>query len=67
LFKLNECVTIVPQFAGGETFSAFHAETSFLPFGRGLGGLTQLPLLAVAIGIVASLFARWLHPGPLWP
>jgi uncharacterized membrane protein len=53
--------------AGGETFRAFHAETSFLPFGRGLGGLTQLPLLAVAIGIVASQFARWLHPGPLWP
>jgi len=53
--------------AGDETFRAFHAETSFLPFGRGLGGLTQLPLLAVAIGVVASLFARWLHPGPLWP
>jgi uncharacterized membrane protein len=53
--------------AGDEKFRAFHAETSFLPFGRGLGGLTQLPLLAVAIGIAASLFARWLHPGPLWP
>jgi uncharacterized membrane protein len=53
--------------AGDERFRAVHAETSFLPFGRGFGGLTQLPLTAVAIGIVSSLFVRWLHPGPLWP
>lgn len=53
--------------AGDETFRAFHAATSFLPFGRGLGGLTELPPLAVGIGLAASLLARWLHPQPLWP
>lgn len=53
--------------SGDATFRAFHAATAFLPFGRGFGGLTELPLLAIAIGVVASLFARWLHPGPLWP
>jgi len=53
--------------AGDETFRAFHAATSFLPFGRGLGGLTELPLLAIGIGLVVALFARWLHPQPFWP
>jgi uncharacterized membrane protein len=53
--------------AGDPTFRAFHAASSFLPFGRGFGGLAELPALAVAIGIAAALFARWLHPQPLWP
>jgi uncharacterized membrane protein len=53
--------------AGDEKFRAFHAATSFLPFGRGVGGLVELPLLVVILGVVASVGVRWLHPGPLWP
>lgn len=53
--------------AGNEKFRAFHAETSFLPFGRGVGGLADLPPLVIALGVLAALGARWLHPGPLWP
>jgi uncharacterized membrane protein len=53
--------------AGDESFRAFHAATSFLPFGRGLGGLADLPPLVVALGVLAALAVRWLHPQPLWP
>jgi uncharacterized membrane protein len=53
--------------AGGETFRAFHAATSFLPFGRGLGGLADLPPLVIALGVLVALGVRWLHPQPLWP
>jgi len=53
--------------AGDEKFRAFHAATSFLPFGRGLGGLADLPPLVVALGVGAALGIRWLHPGALWP
>ena len=53
--------------AGDATFRAFHAATSFLPFGRGLGGLAALPPLVVALGVAAALAVRWLHPQPLWP
>lgn len=52
---------------GDSKFREFHAATSFLPFGRGLGGLAGLPPLVVALGVVASLALRWLHPQPLWP
>lgn len=52
---------------GGATFRAFHAATSFLPFGRGLRGLADLPPLVIALGVAAALAARWLHPQPLWP
>jgi uncharacterized membrane protein len=53
--------------AGGETFRAFHAATSFLPFGRGLGGLADLPPLVIALGVLVALGVRWLHPQPFWP
>ena len=53
--------------AGDEKFRAFHAATPFLPFGRGIGGLADLPPLVVVLGVVAALGIRWLHPGPLWP
>jgi uncharacterized membrane protein len=53
--------------AGDEKFREFHAVTSFLPFGRGLAGLADLPPLVVALGVLAALGVRWLHPGPLWP
>jgi len=53
--------------AGDERFRAFHGATPFLPFGRGVGGLADLPPLVVALGVVAALGIRWLHPGPLWP
>ena len=53
--------------AGGEAFRAFHAATSFLPFGRGLGGLADLPPLVIALGVLVALGVRWLHPQPLWP
>lgn len=52
--------------AGDEKFRAFHAATSFLPFGRGFGGLLELPPLVVALGVAASLGIRWLH-GSIWP
>jgi uncharacterized membrane protein len=55
------------RYTGDETFRAFHAATSFLPFGRGLGGLADLPPLVIALGVVVALAARWLHPQPLWP
>jgi uncharacterized membrane protein len=44
----------------------FIAATSFLPFGRGVAGLAELPPLVVALGVVAALGIRWLH-GSLWP
>ena len=53
--------------AGDERFRAFHAATPFLPFGRGPGGLRELPLLVIVLGIAVALGARWLHPQPLWP
>ena len=52
---------------GDATFRAFHASTSFLPFGRGPRGLADLSPLVVALGVAAALAARWLHPQPLWP
>jgi uncharacterized membrane protein len=53
--------------AGDAKFREFHAETSFLPFGRGVAGLADLPPLVVALGVLVALGVRWLHPGPLWP
>lgn len=53
--------------AGDAKFREFHAATSFLPFGRGVAGLGDLPPLVVALGVLAALGVRWLHPGPLWP
>jgi uncharacterized membrane protein len=53
--------------AGDEKFRAFYAATPFLPFGRGLGGLADLPLLVVALGVLAAVGIRWLHPLSLWP
>lgn len=53
--------------AGDAKFREFHAATSFLPFGRGLGGLADLPPLVVLLGVLAALGIRWLHPAPLWP
>jgi len=52
---------------GDAKLREFIAATSFLPFGRGFGGLADLPPLVIALGIAAALAARWLHPGPLWP
>ena len=52
---------------GDAKFREFHAATSFLPFGRGISGLGDLPPLVVVLGVLAALGARWLHPGPLWP
>jgi uncharacterized membrane protein len=52
--------------AGDPKFRSFHAGTSFLPFGRGFGGLAELPPLAVALGLAAALGIRWLH-GSIWP
>ena len=52
---------------GDEKFRAFHAATSFLPFGRGVRGLADLSWLVIALGLLAALGARWLHPQPLWP
>jgi uncharacterized membrane protein len=52
--------------AGDEKFRAFHAATSFLPFGRGLGGLADLSPLVIALGVLAALGIRWLH-GSIWP
>jgi uncharacterized membrane protein len=49
-----------------ESFRAFHEATSFLPFGRGVFGLTDLPPLVVVLGVVAALGIRWLH-GSIWP
>ena len=53
--------------AGEPVFREFHAATSFLPFGRGVRGLADLPPLVIALGVAAALAARWLHPQPLWP
>jgi len=53
--------------AGDPKIREFIGATSFLPFGRGLGGLADLPPLVVALGVLAALGVRWLHPGPLWP
>jgi uncharacterized membrane protein len=53
--------------AGDAKFREFHAATSFLPFGRGVAGLADLPPLVVALGVLVALGVRWLHPGPLWP
>jgi uncharacterized membrane protein len=52
--------------AGDAKFRAFHAATSFLPFGRGVSGLADLSPLVVALGVAAALFVRWLH-GSIWP
>ena len=50
--------------AGDAQFERFHAATAFIPFtGRGaLRGLMELPPLAVIIGVVIALVARYLHP-----
>lgn len=50
--------------AGDPRFERFHAATSFLPFtGKGaLRGLMELPPMAVIVGIVVALIARYLHP-----
>jgi uncharacterized membrane protein len=53
--------------AAEQSFRAFHAATSFLPFGRGVRGLADVSLLVIALGVAAALAARWLHPQPLWP
>jgi uncharacterized membrane protein len=53
--------------AGEPVFREFHAATSFLPFGRGVAGVADLPPLVIVLGIAAALAARWLHPQPLWP
>ena len=52
--------------AGDPTIREFIAATSFLPFGRGFGGLADLPPLVIALGVVAALGIRWLH-GSIWP
>jgi uncharacterized membrane protein len=52
--------------AGDAKFRDFHAATSFLPFGRGVAGLADLPPLVVALGVLAALAIRWLH-GSIWP
>lgn len=48
-------------------YPAWHAATPFLPFtGRAtLRGLRELPPLAIAIGVAATIALRWLH-GPLF-
>lgn len=50
-------------------FAAFHAATAFLPLTRAgaLRGLREIPLLVWALGLVASLAARWFHPQGIWP
>jgi uncharacterized membrane protein len=53
--------------AGEARLREFIASTSFLPFGRGLGGLADLSPLVIALGVALALAARWLHPQPLWP
>ena len=53
------------KLAGGDPrFERFHAATAFIPFtGReALRGLMALPPLAVVIGVVVALVARYLHP-----
>ena len=53
------------KLAGGDPrFERFHKATAFLPFtGREtLRGLMGLPPLAVIIGVVIALVARYLHP-----
>jgi len=53
--------------AGGATFRAFHAGTSFLPFARGgLRGLAEISPRVWALGLAATLGIRWLH-GSIWP
>jgi uncharacterized membrane protein len=52
---------------GDPALQEFIATTSFLPFGRGFGGLADLPPLVLALGLLLALGARWLHPLPLWP
>jgi uncharacterized membrane protein len=52
--------------AGEPKIREFIAATSFLPFGRGFGGLADLPPLVIALGVVAALGIRWLH-GSIWP
>jgi uncharacterized membrane protein len=52
--------------AGDAKFREFHAATSFLPFGRGVSGLADLPPLVVALGVLAAFGIRWLH-GSIWP
>ena len=49
---------------GDKRFERFHATTAFLPFtGReALRGLMELPPLAVVIGVVVAMIARYLHP-----
>ena len=49
---------------GDAQFKRFHAATVFLPFtgpGR-LRGVMELPPVAVIIGVVVALLARYLHP-----
>ena len=50
--------------AGDPRFERFHTATAFIPFtGReALRGLMELPPLAVIIGVVVALVARYLHP-----
>lgn len=53
--------------AGDPAFRAFYDATPFLLFsGREtLRGLRELPRLALALGLLLGLFARWLH-GSIW-
>ena len=48
--------------AGDEKFRAFHARDVVPAVRARLGGLADLPLLVVALGIVAALGIRWLPP-----
>jgi uncharacterized membrane protein len=52
--------------SGDAKIREFIAATSFLPFGRGFGGVAELPPLVIALGVVAALGIRWLH-GSIWP
>jgi uncharacterized membrane protein len=47
----------------GDAFRRFHAETSFLPFGRGgaLVALREAPL-AIVLGMVSTIVLRHFHP-----
>ena len=53
--------------SGDPAFRAFYEATPFLLFsGREtLRGLRELPPLALALGVLLGLFARWLH-GSIW-
>ena len=53
------------KLAGGDPrFERFHAATAFIPFtGReAMRGLMEMPPVAVIVGVVIALVARYLHP-----